>query len=254
LIAGGLLAGIINTLAGNGSTITLFLLMTFGLPATVANGTNRVGILLQSIVAVKTFQRSERFLPLLKESWFAITLAVLSGIGGAVFASEMDTTLLKKVIGILMIVMFFIILIKPSRWLRETDTTRNRNTLLSALFFIGIGFYAGFIQMGMGLFFLAIMVLGAKYSLVDANILKLVVTLFVTIPAFLVYWYQGQIHWEYGIILSIGQSAGAYIAARFAVNNPKANLWIHRLLMIMVVVAIINLLELDKWFRLIFNF
>ena len=173
LFMGGTIAGVINTLAGNGSTITLFLLITFGLPANIANGTNRIGILFQSIIATQTFAKSERFKPLIKESWWIIALAIPGGIGGAIFASTMDTDLLKTVIGILMVVMFFIILIKPKRWLRETDSQENRKTLLNLILFVAIGFYAGFIQMGMGLFFLAIMVLGAKYSLVDANILKI---------------------------------------------------------------------------------
>jgi uncharacterized membrane protein YfcA len=242
LLLGGAVAGVINTLAGNGSTITLFLLMTFGLPANVANGTNRIGILFQSIIATRAFAKSERFQPLIKKSWWIIALAVPGGIAGAMFASTIDKEAMKSIIGGLMVLMFFIILINPKRWLRETDNTKNRKTLLNFALFIAIGFYAGFIQMGMGLFFLAIMVLGAKYSLLDANILKIVITLLVTIPALIIYLYQGQVMWEYGLVLAVGQSTGAWLAANFAVNHPKANVWIHRLLIVMVLVAIIKLL------------
>ena len=242
LLLGGAVAGVINTLAGNGSTITLFLLMTFGLPANVANGTNRIGILFQSIIATRAFAKSERFQPLIKKSWWIIALAVPGGIAGAMFASTIDKEAMKSIIGGLMVLMFFIILINPKRWLRETDNTKNRKTLLNFALFIAIGFYAGFIQMGMGLFFLAIMVLGAKYSLLDANILKIVITLLVTIPALIIYLYQGQVMWEYGLVLAFGQSTGAWLAANFAVNHPKANVWIHRLLIVMVLVAIIKLL------------
>jgi uncharacterized membrane protein YfcA len=94
----------------------------------------------------------------------------------------------------------------------------------------------------MGLFFLAIMVLGARYSLVDANILKIVITLLITIPALCIYLYQGQVNWEYGLALAAGQGLGAWLAAKFAINHPKANIWIHRLLVIMVLVAIVKLL------------
>lgn len=238
LILGGGIAGIINTLAGNGSLITLSLLMAFGLPSNVANGTNRIGILFQSIIATHAFSKSERFKPLLKKSWWIIALAVPGGIAGAFFAANLDKDVLKMVIGILMVLMFFIILIKPKKWLRETDNTQNRKTILNFILFIGIGFYAGFIQMGMGLFFLAIMVLGAKYSLVDANILKIIVTLAVTIPVLLIYLYNEQVNWEYGLTLATGQSLGAWFAAKFAINHPKANVWIHRLLIVMVLMAI----------------
>ena len=38
--------------------------------------------------------------------------------------------------------------------------------------FLLLGFYGGFIQMGMGVIFLAVMVLGAKWSLIDSNVIK----------------------------------------------------------------------------------
>jgi uncharacterized membrane protein YfcA len=54
----GLVAGFINTLAGSGSLLSLPMLILLGLPANVANGTNRVGVTMQNIVAVATFCRS----------------------------------------------------------------------------------------------------------------------------------------------------------------------------------------------------
>ena len=49
-IAAGFLSGIINTLAGSGSVFTLPVLLYLGLPAHIANGTDRVGILAQTFV------------------------------------------------------------------------------------------------------------------------------------------------------------------------------------------------------------
>ena len=46
LFAAGLIAGALNVIAGGGSFLTLPILMFLGLPPGVANGTNRVGILL----------------------------------------------------------------------------------------------------------------------------------------------------------------------------------------------------------------
>ena len=42
----------INTLAGSGSLVSLAFLIFLGLPATVANETNRVGVLVQGMVSV----------------------------------------------------------------------------------------------------------------------------------------------------------------------------------------------------------
>jgi len=55
-LAGGV-AGVLNVVAAGGSFLTLPLLIFLGLPASVANGTNRVAILLQNIGAVWGFHR-----------------------------------------------------------------------------------------------------------------------------------------------------------------------------------------------------
>ncbi|RME71099.1 MAG: sulfite exporter TauE/SafE family protein, partial [Chloroflexi bacterium] len=59
IIAAGFVAGFINTLAGSGSLVTLPLLIFAGLPANVANGTNRVAILLQNVVGVSSFRQQK---------------------------------------------------------------------------------------------------------------------------------------------------------------------------------------------------
>jgi uncharacterized membrane protein YfcA len=56
----GFVAGIFNTMAAGGTIITLPILLFLGLPTAVANGTNRVAVLVQSISAIAVFQRSEK--------------------------------------------------------------------------------------------------------------------------------------------------------------------------------------------------
>ena len=78
----GFAAGFINTLAGSGSLLTLPILILLGLPANVANGTNRVGVTMQNIVAVATFRRRGA-LPL-AGSWKLLVPSVVGGITGIV--------------------------------------------------------------------------------------------------------------------------------------------------------------------------
>ena len=59
VIGVGFVAGFINTVAGSGSLLTLPLLMFLGLPANVANGTNRIAILLQNIVGISSFKQQK---------------------------------------------------------------------------------------------------------------------------------------------------------------------------------------------------
>ena len=57
ILATGTLAGIINTMAGGGSMLTLPMLIFLGLPPATANGTNRIAIEVQNILAVLGFKK-----------------------------------------------------------------------------------------------------------------------------------------------------------------------------------------------------
>lgn len=115
LVAAGIVAGFINMLAGSGSLITLPLLMFIGLPPTVANATNRIGILIQSIVGSASFRKQKTFT--FRESvWFVIPSAA-GAVLGALIASNFNEELMRRVIGGLLLFMFFMILYKPERWI-----------------------------------------------------------------------------------------------------------------------------------------
>lgn len=211
----GFIAGFINTLAGSGSLITLPVLILLGLPANVANGTNRVGILIQNIVAVSTFGRHGRYegqrpAPLIIPS-------VLGAIVGAQLAVNLDETLLRRTIAGLMVFMLILVIVRPRRWLEVHDSDPALSWPLRSLVFFGIGAYGGFIQAGVGFFLLAGLVLGAGYSLVGSNAIKNLIVLFFTIAALAVFVWNDQVRWGLGLLLAAGNAGGAWVAARMAI-------------------------------------
>ena len=235
----GFLAGVINTLAGSGSLVTLPLLVFLGLPAGVANGTNRIGVLLQSVVGAWEFRRGGATLP--RNVWLPIAAAVAGSVVGAAIAVDLDQVLLERSIAVLMVVMLGVVLVRPNRWLRERpERTASRPAWLVAPLFFVIGLYGGFIQAGVGVLLLAAMVLGLGYDLVTANYVKLVVVLIYTVPAIGVFLANDQVDWMLGLLLAAGQAAGAWVAARFATTNERANIWVRRLLIAVVVVGILQ--------------
>lgn len=242
LAAGGFIAGIINTLAGNGSAITLPLLISLGLEANVANATNRVGVLMQTLTAVLSLKRSKRTMVLIKQSFWYYIPTVVGSIGGAILAVYIPPDRLRFIIGILMVFILITLLIQPKRWLINTDPGKNKRTPLQWFIFFAIGFYGGFIQMGIGIMILSSLVLLVHYSLKDANIIKLMVAFVMIVPAFLVYLYSGDIAWLPGITLAAGAGAGAWFGARYVLFHPKARGYIRYLLIGIVVFAIVKIL------------
>ncbi len=242
-IGGGILAGILNTLAGNGSAITLTILIeVLHLPADIANGTNRVGILAQSITGTAAFYKNGKLN--LKHSRPIVVPTIIGALIGILVAISVSSEQFRAVFRFLLLFMLFVILVNPKRWLRKTDTSRPVNYWLTIPFFLLLGFYGGFIQMGMGVFFLAAMVLGARYSLTDANVVKVFVVGAYTILAVAIFHWQNLIDWRIGLILAVGQAIGAWIAATFASRYKHADFWAYILLVGVILWALARLFEL----------
>ncbi len=213
LIVAGLLVGFINTLAGGGSIVSLSLLMLLGLPAPVANGTNRIAIALQTLAGTASFKK-QKVLPVKK----ALLLAIPTTFGsliGAWIAVDINEEILEKAIGVIMLVMMVFILTNPQKLIygRADIVEKPLNWKIYIIFFF-IGLYAGFIHMGVGYFFLAGIVLGAGFDLVKANAVKVFIILIYTPFTILVFLFNNQINWKYGLVLAIGSVAGALISSR----------------------------------------
>ena len=236
-ILGGILAGIINTLAGSGSVVTLPILVMLGLPANVANATNRVGVTIQNVVGITTFQRKGH-LNLEGGLWY--TVAALPGaVVGAWIASNLSKEQMNYAIGVVMVIMLFLVLLNPQKWLREqSEVAEGRPSILMLLIFFGIGIYGGFIQAGIGVLILTALVMGVGYNLAHANAIKLMIVLAVTIVALVVFMVQGLVNWPIGLLMAVGQSIGAWAAATYAVSAKNANIWVRRLLIAVIVFSI----------------
>lgn len=244
IVAAGFIAGFINTLAGSGSLVTLPVLIFLGLPATVANGTNRVGILLQNIVGLGGFHRHDMLD--VKGTMILGLPAIAGSLVGAQIAVNLNETMMRRSIGLLMVVMLVVILIRPNRWLKGERTHLDSWPGWGRmLLFFAIGIYGGFIQAGVGIFLLAGLVLGIGYDLVRANAIKVGIVLLFTISALAVFLINGQVDLFIGLILAIGNMLGAWVATQTAAQKGAA--WVRRLLIAVVALAGANLLGVFDW-------
>ena len=233
----GIITGFINTVAGGGSLLTLPLLMFMGLPAVTANGTNRIGILFQSIVSTGSF-KNQNVLNLKSSFWLGIP-AIIGSLIGAMIAVDLNENVMEKTIGALLIFMFFIILLKPSEWIRNREGVALPYWLQTIIFFF-IGIYGGFIQAGVGFFLLAGLVLGSGLDLVKANAIKSLVLLMFTIFALAVFMINNQVNYFIGLILAIGNMIGAYFGAKYTVKWGVK--FVRYVLLITILVSSIKLL------------
>lgn len=238
LIGTGIAAGFINTTAGGGSMLTIPLLMFLGLPANIANGTNRIAILLQNVIGVQTF-RKKRVLDLKTDYKLAVP-AVLGAIIGALIAVEMNVDLLKKIIAGLMVVMLLVVVLKPDVWVKErAGVALAKPSALQYVIFFLIGLYGGFIQIGVGFFLLAGLVVGAGQNLVRANAIKVLIVLLYTVFSLGIYIYHGQVNIVAGLVLAVGNMFGAWLGAHFTVKGGAK--YVRYVLIAAMLIVIMNL-------------
>lgn len=235
LVSTGFIAGIINTMAGGGSNLTIPALMVMGLPPDIANATNRVSVFLQSLTAAKGFKRHGKLeIPDLKA---IVVTTLLGGLAGAACASYLPPSVLKPTLLFAMIVMAGIILFKPGVVAPPEGTpplrfgTSGKSTAMLLL----AGFYGGFVQAGVGFILIAAIAGGLRYDLVRTNALKIVCTAAFTLIALTVFVLRDQVWWIPGLILASGAMAGAHLAVKITIQVSQRTLkWF---LFIMTIVA-----------------
>ncbi len=216
VVAVGLVAGIINTLAAGGSLLTLPVLMALGLPPNMANGTNRIAIFLQNVVGVRQFHK-EKVMDF--PSGFKVGIPAVAGaIAGAFIAVNLNDEVMKLAIAGVMILVFFLILLKPNRWINSHETHPPIPYWVQVIVFFFVGVYGGFIQAGVGFFLLTSLVLGSGFELVKANALKLLIILLYTPLALLIFFMNGDVNLWIGLVLAVGNMTGAWIGTKIAVK------------------------------------
>ena len=216
LLGGGLGAGIVNAMAGGGSLLTVPLLVFAGVPGNTANGSNRVGVLTNSVSAAGTFRR--------------LGVAGLAGIGrilgpavvgsliGSIVVSQLADDTFERVFGFVMIPILIMSLRRP-----DVEAMADRPqwpTWLTTIVFFAIGLYGGAFQAGVGLMMI-VALSRAGVDLVVANHIKVIVTLVFTVFALPVFIVNGDVDWAPALVLAVGFAVGGYLGARLSVAGGE---------------------------------
>ena len=217
VVAVGFVAGIVNTVAAGGSLLTLPVLMALGLPPNMANGTNRIAIFLQNIVGVRSFHK-EKVMDF--PSGFKVAIpAAIGSVVGAFIAVNLNDQVMKLAIAGVMVVVFFMILLKPNRWINSHEQHPPIPYWVQVIVFFFVGIYGGFIQAGVGFFLITSLVLASGFELVKANALKLFVILLYTPFALIIFFIHGDVNLWMGLVLAVGNMGGAFVGAKIAIKG-----------------------------------
>ena len=238
LIIVGFVAGCINTLAGGGSLLTLPMLIFMGLPPTIANGTNRIGIVIQMLAGSAGFKSKG-----ITTFPFSIYLGIAALIGaliGAQIAVDIKGETFNKILSFIMIAVVCIVVFKPKIKSKELiERTTGKHLWIGCIAFFIFGIYGGFINAGLGFILILFLHYFNQLSLVKSNAEKAVVISIYMSGALLVFIFNNAVDWKLGLTLAIGTSLGGWFASRFSVQ--KGDGFIKLFLVVMVSIMAVKL-------------
>ncbi|SFH53833.1 sulfite exporter TauE/SafE family protein [Modicisalibacter xianhensis] len=238
LVAIGGVAGFINVLSAGGSMLTLPLLMFLGLPPQTANGTNRVSIVLQSVTAVGGFFRAGA-----RDIGISLRLAIPAVFGsllGAWLALQVPDALFEAVLVAAMVIASVMMLLPQPRLDTRTLTPERLTPVVYLAMFV-IGLYGGFIQVGVGVLFIAVLYRLLRIDLAQVNVFKVFIILLYTLPALAMFMLNDQVRWGYGLLLALGSMFGAWLAVRVNLG-PRGAVWVKWLTIAVIVAIVVRLL------------
>lgn len=228
-------AGFVNAVAGGGSALTVPLVALMA-DANIANGTIRVAVFFANIAGVSAYQQGKSI------AWRRVALLlppVLAGsAAGAWTATRLPPEGMQKVFAVVLLLVALSVVFRMNRWLE--DVPSRLSPFWRTVVFTFIGFYGGFIQVGVGILLLTALVLGSGFDLLRGNGAKVALILVYTVVALPFYFIAGHVNLRLGLILAAGYSLGAYLAARLAVSKGAA--WARWVLVVASVGAAIRMM------------
>ncbi len=238
LILVGFVVGFINTIAGGASLISLPTLIFLGLPPAVANGTNRVAILVQTAMATAGFK--SKGVANFPFNLYLGGTALLGAIVGAQIAVDIKGETFNRILAIIMIAVVCLIVFKPRIKIEDlAERTTGKYRILGMIAFFFIGIYGGFINAGIGFVIILFLHYVNRLDLVKVNATKVSVVFIYTLAALGVFILNDKVNWKVGAVLALGNGIGAWFSSRVSVK--KGDGFIKTFLIVMVVAMAIKL-------------
>jgi uncharacterized protein len=236
LVLVGAVAASVNVVAGGGSFLTLPILIFLGLPPTLANATNRVGVLVQSVGAVWGFGR-RGMLDWRSALWAGLP-ACLGAIAGTWLALVVGDAAFRRILAVLMVAVTLATLSWPGA---RVGAPRPRPPAWTAPAFLLVGLYGGFVQAGVGFLILAV-TSAAGLDLRRGNIVKVLCVSLLTALSLAIFASQGRVVWSAGLALAVGGLVGSELGVRLALRTPERGLRV-------IVTAAVLLFAVRLWFE-----
>ncbi len=211
-------AGLVDAIAGGGGLLTIPALLYAGLPPAAALATNKLQSTFGSFTAAAYFVKKK--MVNLREMKLMIALTFIGAALGVFALLQIDASVLKQIIPVLLIAIGLYFLFFPNIGSLDNEK-RISIVVFSFLVAFGVGFYDGFFGPGTGSFFAIAFVLLLGFNLTKATAHAKVLNFISNIASLCFFMIFGKIYWTLGLCMGLGQMCGAFVGARMVVKNGQ---------------------------------
>lgn len=235
-------AGFIDAIAGGGGLLTIPALLTAGLPAHLALGTNKLCATFGSATAGYTFYRRKLFAP---RQWRNALIATAVGaLLGAILAHWLPSDWLQRFLPVVVFACGLYLLFSktPTATLTSAAPIARGRQWPQGL---TLGFYDGMVGPGTGAFWTVSSLLLYPLDLLRASGVARSMNFVSNACALSIFIISGQVAWLLGISMGLALMAGAFLGARTAIRGGSKFI---RPVFILMVLALTARLAWQHWF------
>jgi len=232
LFGAGVIAGVLNAVAGGGSFISFPLMMFTGVPPVEANASNTVALWPGLATSVASYARHLKvprrlLLPL-------VVTSVLGGLAGALLLVKTPQRTFFHIIPWLLLgaTVLFVFgnrlraMVGTADDASAVENTSWQAIALACLLQLAVGAYGGYFGAGIGFVMLGMMTLLGMRDIHAMNALRIVLAAVINGVAVLTFIVSGAVFWEQCLVMMAGALCGGWFGAQYAQQaDPKKVRW-----------------------------
>ncbi|MBI5375752.1 MAG: sulfite exporter TauE/SafE family protein [Candidatus Schekmanbacteria bacterium] len=226
----GVIAGIMNALAGGGTLISFPMLLAAGIPPIAANVTNTIALCPGQLGGA--FAQSNDLRGQKERFWLFLPTGIISGVIGGVLLINSGEKLFRSLVPFLILIASGLLAVQEPlrRWLILRTANKGSSVISHkwVILPVGIaGIYGGYFGAGLGVITLAVLGLALEDSLTRLNALKQTFTFSVNVSASIFFLFSGQVVWPAAFVMAAGAIIGGSLGGRLAGRvRPSSLRWV----------------------------
>jgi uncharacterized membrane protein YfcA len=225
-------ANILSQLAGGGtSLVNIPALILLGVDPRVAIASIKMSSI-GGVTALPTYIKNNKVV--WKYIPFFIAISIFSALGGGYLLLSLDSDVVQRIIGILILLLLPVILLKKKWGLVHNATRPKWLERLGILVYLIVAVLQSAFASGMGLFATFTLVTFFGYSLVHANATRRIALIVQNFIVFIVLFAGGLVDIGVGLALLVGSLAGNFLGAKLVIYKGSSVVKVFFILLIII--------------------